>query len=103
MNKAVMNTTEVNNIIEKMIMYSEEEEKDLKKIKEKLGQLETNYQSYNAKKIEESNFEITSHFETIIENRKKYIRTLKTNMENYIRQAQDTVNIFQNMEDNHGR
>lgn len=95
--KSVMNITEVNNTIERMIMLCEEEENNLKKIREKLNNLEDCYKGSKSKKIASSNIELCNNFNTIIDNRKRYIRTLKSNVEIYINSSNETSSLFRNM------
>ena len=97
MSKNILNEENLNNSIEKLIMYSDEESSQLEKIEKKLNSINDSYNGLYSERLNSSNVEFTRNFNTIIDNKKKIIRKLKTAIEKYNDSANYTKKIFQNL------
>lgn len=96
MNRMAINEIELNNLIQKMIMFIDKEEEELKKIERGFLSLSTVYNSNNTNHLEKDNADFFANFNKLVENRKQYVRTIKKSIENYQVAADYTTRVFQN-------
>lgn len=97
MSKSILNEEVLNNSIEKLIMYSDEESSQLEKITKKLNSINDSYNGLYSERLNSSNIEFTRNFNTITDNKKRIIRKLKTAIEKYKDAANYTIKTFENL------
>lgn len=98
----ILNKEEINKIIEKLKIHTNEENININEIKKELINIGYFYNTNNKKKIDNLVLETNNKLDIIIKNHINYITVLNKNVTKYSETAQHVKHIFEGM-DNNGR